>query len=422
MNERVFRELERSFPGSSLGKARLRFDSDETALLAPSSTEEFCEAIALARKERWVVVPTGLGSKLARERAPARADLLLSTRRYTGVVAYEPGDGTLTARAGSTMAELRAQVASGGHFLTPDVPRPEGSTLGGVIGAAQSGSDRLRYGSVREHVLGLQVALGDGTLARSGGRLVKNVTGYDLQRLFTGSQGSLCLILEASMRLFPLPEEECFAAASAVDRVQMLRLSTAVLDAPLKPISLCATRPDAAKDAWSVSLRLGGRREVVDDERATLARIWPGVSVLSGDQARRAALLARDEDRGAEDGVSLQVDVRPSALEAALALVERIVVSAENFQASWRCEPGLARIDVLLRPMRSEPGRLSRTLSSLRVELAGLAGRARLSNVPRDVPIDAPEIRPPVRALMRSIQARLDPDGVFDSGRFVESR
>ena len=422
MNERVLLELERSFPGASLGKARSRFDGEETPLLAPSSAEEFGEALALARKEHWVVVPTGLGSKLAWTRAPARADFLLSTRRYTGVVAYEPGDGTLTARSGSTMAELRARVASGGHFLTPDVPRPEGSTLGGVIGAAQSGSDRLRFGSVREHVLGLQVALGDGTLARSGGRLVKNVTGYDLQRLFTGSQGSLCLILEASMRLFPLPEEECFATATAANRAEMLRLSTVVLDAPLKPISLCATRLDSAKDVWSVNLRLGGRREVVDDERATLARIWPGVSVLSGDEARRAAQLARDEDGGAADGVTLQVDVRPSVFAAALELVDRTLVSAENYRPRWRCEPGLARFDIALQRVRNEPLLLLRTLSSLRADLASLAGRARLLNAPREVPIDAPGITLPARALMRSIQDRLDPDGVFDSGRFVESR
>ena len=151
------------------------------------------------------MVPCGLGSKLGWTRPPPRADLLVSTRRLAGLLRHEPDDGTLSALAGTPMSELRAAALAGGHWLTPDVAAPRRATLGGVIAAGQSGLDRLRFGPARHHVLGARVMLADGTIARSGGQLVKNVTGFDLHRLYAGSHGSLCVILEVALRLFPAP-------------------------------------------------------------------------------------------------------------------------------------------------------------------------------------------------------------------------
>ena len=365
VNERVLFELEKAFGSANVGSARVRFDGTEVPLFAPSTTEAFAEALALAHRERWIVLPSGLGSKLSWTKSPTRVDFMLSTRAFTGVVAYEPGDGTLTARAGTTMHELLSRVAGGGHALTPDVPRPRNATLGGVIAAAQNGADRLRYGSVRDHVLGVQVGLGDGTLARSGGRLVKNVTGYDLQRLFSGSHGSLCVILEASLRLFALPEEECLFSVVATDRAEMLRLCTSLLDSTLRPISLSARRmdPPRTRGEWLVVARLGGRREVLDDERATLATLWPSSHCVSGPNARSEAESMRD-NIGGFDGSMLRVEVGPRAFAQALELVENEMIAhggAENFQP--RCEPGLALIDVALRPSAHEVQRLDVTAS-----------------------------------------------------------
>jgi len=134
---------------------------------------------------------------------PAGADWILSTRRLVGIVAYEPGDGTLTARAGTTFAALDEATERGGHVVTPDVAYPARATLGGAVGEGRSGFDRLRYGPTRHHVLGVRALLADGTFAKSGGQLVKNVTGYDLHRLYCGSRGSLCALVEVSLRLFP---------------------------------------------------------------------------------------------------------------------------------------------------------------------------------------------------------------------------
>jgi glycolate oxidase FAD binding subunit len=427
MSERAARELERTFGRANVSFARLAPEAAEIPLLAPATAEGICEALALAQREHFVVVPTGHGSKLSWTKAPSRVDFLLSTRAHAGVVAYEPGDGTLTARAGSTMADLALRVAAGGHTLTPDVPRPASATLGGVIGAAQSGSDRLRYGPVRDHVLGVQVALGDGTLAKSGGRLVKNVTGYDLQRLFTGSHGSLCVILEASMRLFALPEEEVLFSAVAADRKEMLRLCALALEAPLRPISLCAARidPPQPQGEWLVALRLGGRREVVADERATLSSLWPACQVVDGAQARNEAELLRDRQFDAVEGPLLRIELRPSAFAKTLELVEGALRSKEGaalFHPRWWCEPGIALIDVSMRPAKHDALDLSQALSALRTALAASGARVRWLNTPAGLPGEPLAAAPGALALMHRLREQLDPQGVFASGRFLEAR
>ena len=425
MNERVAFELKRSFGTACVSVARTRFDGVEVPLLAPNTTAGFCEALALAHRENWVVVPTGLGSKLSWTKAPARVDFLLSTRAYAGVVAYEPGDGTLTARAGTTMAELSSRVASGGHALTPDVPRPARATLGGVIAAAQSGSDRLRYGPVRDHVLGVQVALGDGTLARSGGRLVKNVTGYDLQRLFTGSHGSLCVILEASMRLFALPEEECVFSALAADQLEMLRLAALVLEAPLRPISVRAYRADrpAPTEQWMVAVHLGGRREVLADEQATLTKLWPACHVACGPQARSEVESQRDNLGGFDDGPLLRIEVSPQSIAPALEVVlKELHANGDSKNFHPRCEPGLALIEIALRPSAHDAQQLARMLNRLQSALATVRGHARLLHAPANALTEAAGEPPAGFALMQRIRAQLDPGGVFASGRFLEAR
>lgn len=203
--------LARVLPAEALGTHRLP-DVDrvggadgegERPLAAPRSEEEWSEVLRLAGREGWACLVVGRGSKPGWTRPPKRVDLVLSTRGYAGVVAYEPGDGTVTARAGSTMDEIAREVRAGGHHLTPDVPRPGASTLGGVVAAGQSGLDRLRFGPVRHNVLGMRVALADGSIAKTGGRLVKNVTGYDLPRLAAGSLGSLGVITQVCLKLWP---------------------------------------------------------------------------------------------------------------------------------------------------------------------------------------------------------------------------
>ena len=195
-------------------------------LVAPASEEQLASVVARAGRDGLRVLPLGLGSKLSFTRpealAAARADsdpidLALSTQKLQEVQAYEPGDGTLTAAAGARWSDLAARVGRGGHRLTPDVPFPQRASLGGVLAAGLSGPDRLRDGPLRHHVLGMRVVRSDGSGSRTGGRLVKNVTGFDLHRLYCGSRGTLCVIVEASLRLFPAPHAERALSVRSAD-------------------------------------------------------------------------------------------------------------------------------------------------------------------------------------------------------------
>jgi len=303
-------------------------------MASPATEAEVAETVKLAGAERWRIVPLGLGSKLSWRPPVGRPDLALSTRRLAGIVAYEPGDGTLTARAGSTMADLAAAAREGGNQLTPRVPVPDRATLGGVLAAGQSGMDRLRHGPARHHVLGMRVVLADGSAAKSGGRLVKNVTGYDMHRLYCGSRGTLCVIVEASMRLSAASEREIVVTAAARDRTDALQGATAALALDLQPLSVRAENVLDPAGAWRVHVVLAGRAGFVEWARDAALQAIPGAreGVETIERIRDAELA-----RGAWP--ALRIAGRPSRLAAGLAAV------APN--ARMIVEPSIAVAEIL---------------------------------------------------------------------------
>jgi FAD/FMN-containing dehydrogenase len=290
--------------------------------------------------------------------------VLLSTARLTGLVSHVPAAGRLPARAGTTLDLVRAAARAGGHFLTPDVPEPAAHTLGGVLAAGQSGPDRLRFGPARDHVLGMKVLLADGTLARTGGQLVKNVTGYDLHRLYCGSHGSLCTILEVSLRLFPEPADELYVEAEIDGRQELVGCAAALRTSVVRPLSLLVERAGPAEpgsngsaqatgstgggDRWRVHLRLAGLPAVLDRERAVLESAMPGAAAglvravreRRGEDARAAADEVRDRRWAHRRAPFLRVAGPPSCLSAALSELAR----APAAQPVW-VEPGLAVIE-----------------------------------------------------------------------------
>ncbi|MBK7876798.1 MAG: FAD-binding oxidoreductase [Planctomycetes bacterium] len=239
------------------------------ALALPASVDELQELVRWARAERVPVAPVGLGSKLGWSRPPKDGTLALSTRRLQHLVEYEPAEGVITALAGTRMATLRDTAREHGHWLTPDVPAAENATLGGVIAAGQSGLDRLRHGPARHHVLGVRAVMADGSIAKSGGRLVKNVTGFDLPRLFAGSHGTLCVIVEATLRLQVAPRCEAVVSTFARDGVELAARTRALLASQPGVGALRASRRprrgrrdelDALRDAWEAVRDVRGRR------------------------------------------------------------------------------------------------------------------------------------------------------------------
>src|SRR3981081_2377455 len=171
----------------------------------PGSEQELAKVLKLANAVRLAVIPRGGGTKLQWGNRPERADVILSTSRLNRVIEHAWADLTVSVEAGCTIGKLQETLAKHGQRLALDALWPERATVGGVLSTNDSGALRLRFGALRDLIIGVTIALPDGTLASSGGKVVKNVAGYDLTKLATGAFGTLGIITRAVFRLHPLP-------------------------------------------------------------------------------------------------------------------------------------------------------------------------------------------------------------------------
>ena len=171
----------------------------------PESAAEMADAVRQAAADGLALVPWGGGVALSREQAPERYDVALDTRALSRITIYDPEDFTVTAECGITMADLRAALAEKHQELPLEAAEAWGATLGGVLAANASGPRRRAFGSPRDRILGARFVTGDGVLAKSGGRVVKNVAGHAVHRLLVGSRGGLGVLVEASLKLLPQP-------------------------------------------------------------------------------------------------------------------------------------------------------------------------------------------------------------------------
>lgn len=177
-----------------------------SCIVYPHTQAELAEVIVCAAGNNWRVLPCGSGSKLNWGGIAAGIELVVSTAHLNQVVQHAVGDLTVTAAAGTKFTEIQATLATAKQFLALDPVAPESATLGGIVATADTGSLRQRYRGVRDQLLGITFVRADGEIAKAGGRVVKNVAGYDLMKLFTGSYGTLGIITQVTFRVYPLQD------------------------------------------------------------------------------------------------------------------------------------------------------------------------------------------------------------------------
>lgn len=198
----------------------------------PNTQEELAAVIACARENRWAVLPCGSGSKLDWGGLVKGVNIAVSTARLNKLVEHAVGDLTVTAEAGMMFADLQEILGKAGQFLPIDPAYSQQATLGGIIATADSGSLRHRYRGVRDLLLGMTFVRSDGKIAVAGGRVVKNVAGYDLMKLFTGAYGTLGIISQVTFRVYPLPESSgtviLTGEAGALTQATQILLSSAL--------------------------------------------------------------------------------------------------------------------------------------------------------------------------------------------------
>src|SRR5437867_10661307 len=183
----------------------MRPDPAGAAAVRPGSGVEVAAALRHAADARQSIIIRGAGTKLGWGREPGPVDAILDMRGLNRVLEHQYGDMTATIEAGATLGDVNRALAQHGQWLPLDPPRADEATIGGILATNDSGPLRHRYGTPRDLVIGIQLATTDGVLSQAGGRVVKNVAGYDLGKLITGSFGSLAAIVSATFKLSPLP-------------------------------------------------------------------------------------------------------------------------------------------------------------------------------------------------------------------------
>jgi glycolate oxidase FAD binding subunit len=258
------------------------------AALRPATRDEVGEAFRAAARDRLAVVPWGGGVSLPRETRPGRYDLALDLSALDRVVEYEPADMTLTAECGVTIQSLRALLATHGQELPLEAADAPRATLGGALAANASGPRRLRFGAPRDRILGARFCLGDGTIARAGGRVVKNVAGYALQRLLCGSRGGLGAVLEASLKLVPAPERRT-ALVYGLDAKPLADPARWAVFPRLEPAALSVTGPAAAASLPLAGMPASGFLAVVllEDDAPGVARQAAAATAALGEPTAR---------------------------------------------------------------------------------------------------------------------------------------
>ena len=284
-----FAPLRETYPTKSLaqivGDANIS-SQNGTTIVSPASAEEISEVLKLASSERWTVAPAGGMMWFS-----STANLIISTRRLNRIVEHEPADLIAIAQTGVTLTDFNAKLAENGQWLPLDPPDDGRATLGGVVATGIGGPQQFGYGRPRGSVIGMKVVLADGSRIKAGGRVVKNVAGYDLCKLFTGSYGSLGIITELNFKLRPRPAREATVIGTGSAR--------AILDARLFPVALeivddvlhvrFAGNEKGVAFQIEQALKLLQNAEIVMDD----AQLWRKIAA-----ARASAVIAREEPSG----------------------------------------------------------------------------------------------------------------------------
>jgi glycolate oxidase FAD binding subunit len=302
---------------------------DPEAVLEPTSPEEVTEALAEARSSGWRVVPAGSGRAMG-PLPPEPPYALLSLGRLSGIDEHEPGDLTFTARPGTPLGVLAEALEPHGQWFPVDPPGGGARTLGGVVAAGLGGGLHAGYGAVRDQVLGVTLITGDGRRLRLGGRVMKNVAGFDLVRLAVGSRGRLGVVVSVSARVFPVPRDERVLVLEEREDGTFLAAARGVATAPVVPASAVLVRWGAGRGVDGpremLVVRLHGATATVASDRAALQRA-AGADLREVDPSREDphALLARVRDAGTggslafrQAGLPAELPVRWRAFRARL--------------------------------------------------------------------------------------------------------
>ncbi len=428
-----------SFRAATMQRAFARIVGDENVCetregraicVAPATPDEACEALRLAASERLIVAPAGAETWLDRCEFHRQAHVRLTTRRMTRIIEHEPADLVASAEAGASLSGFNAELRRAKQWLPLNPPDDGRASIGGVAATGMSGAQSLGYGRTRGYVIGMRVALADGRIIKAGGRVVKNVAGYDLCKLFVGSYGTLCLILELTFKLRPLPAHTSTVIANG-SLSSMLECARRLRRAQLLPAALELISPRMAD---ALSLKTG------ENDCALLMRLAGNAETVAY-QERRARELMREDAKIKSidirhDDETLWRDLAAMPLRCANQLIWRsgvlpneigaLLNAAElapeifNASALWHAGVGDGRLRVITSPPPDAADCLQ-PLERLRAKVQALGGALAVESAPFGTQ-EAQDMSEPSGAsesICARIKKQLDPCGMFSAALVV---
>ena len=445
-----------------------------TAELQPTDEAQLGEILAQASRDGTICYVGGGLSKVDWGTPPGRIDALISTGGLSGCSDVDPDNLTLSAAPGTTVAEARAQAKAVGRILPLDPGHPGQATIGGVVATGDQGARAAAYGGLRDVVLGVRATLADGTAVKFGGRTMKNVTGYDMTKLFVGSFGILGVITEVTVRLLPRYDSQALVILPLSSLDEAKGATARVLASYLQPVVLEVVTADALPQNFAARTAklpggravtaapvtagapiapgkplllagFGGHRAAVDRSIAEVAAANPGAipQILRDDAAEALyAHLAESGDSGhagAAGAAGAGAPTRPLGLRASVPVSRAldVVRAAQEFAAvnglvvGYRAGAVRGRVDLLFSPKNGaaatsaggagSDARLGACLDQMRAQAVSMGGSLFVTGGAALLPsgYDAWGDLGAALAIMRRIKERFDPRGILNPGRFV---
>ena len=379
----------------------------------PADAEQVAAVLRFANECGLSVVPTGSGTKLGWGN-PVAPEIFLGLERMHAVRDHAWQDMTCTVEAGCTWAAIERELARHGQMVALDPLWPERATVGGVLSTNDSGAMRLRYGGLRDLVIGMTMVLADGTIAKSGGKVVKNVAGYDLHKLMTGSFGTLGVITEVNFRLHPVEQD---ARTFTVTAQYATQLAGPLAELLHEQIALSAVQVRTAAGQCALDVRLCTRSECLDGHAEKLRSVFGAQAIEEVDER---VWQAREQLFADESATVVKASLRPAETCAIADTVKELAV-AKSIEASIVAQATGLMTAALAPRGGAKPEDVTDLVETLRARLRPAGGSVVVMKMPGAMrgTIDVWDCGSDALPLMREVKRRFDANRILSPGRFV---